>query len=701
MSLMEPTCPRRHWQETRHGITRDDPYHWLKASNWQSVMRDPSLLDPEIRAYLEVENAYTETVMAPAQALKERLFQEMRGRIKEDDSSHPNPDGPFAYYRRFVEGGQHPIFCRCPREAKAEPGGGRHGEEKLLDGNSEATGKPFFKVADCQHSPDHRYLAYAVDENGSEYHVIRIKDLESGALLPERIERAQGELVWFSGARAFLYTVLDDNHRPYKVRKHVLGSDPAADRVVYEETDPGFFVGLGLTESRRFLTISAHDHVTSEVRLLPAGEDGDDPILVEPREPGVEYQPTDRGENLLILTNAGGALDFKIVEAPLARPGKRNWREVIPHRPGRYVMAMRLFGEYLVRLERAEALPRIVARHLSDATEHEIAFEEQAYSLSLAPVFEFAPSAFRFTYSSMTTPERLFAYDLETRERTLLKEQEIPSGHDPSDYETRRIEAPAADGAGIPVSLLYRKGTPLDGSAPCLLYGYGSYGMSMPAAFSGNRLSLVDRGFIYAIAHIRGGSEKGYGWYLDGKLAKKENTFSDFIAVAEALVAKGYSNAGRITAHGGSAGGMLMGVIANRRPELFAAILAEVPFVDVLNTMCDKDLPLTPAEWPEWGDPISEVAAYRRLAAYSPYDNVAAMAYPAILVTAGLSDPRVTYWEPAKWVAKLRTLKEGDSILLLRTNMEAGHGGAAGRFDRLEEIALLYAFAIKVSDGEM
>ena len=700
MSTVPPACPRKPWQETRHGVRREDPYHWLKDPNWQGVMRDPSLLDNEIRTYVKAENAYSESVMASEKVLRDRLFREMTGRIKEDDSSFPTPDGSFAYYRRFVEGGQHPVFCRCSRQDWDVYPETPASEQILLDGNAEASDKPFFKVADCKHSPDHRYLAYAADESGSEYHVIRIRDLVTGTRLPDLIERAQGELVWYADGESFLYSVLDENHRPYKVLQHRLGANPDTDRVVYEEHDPGFFVGLGRTESRRFLTISAHDHVTSEVRLIPASRSDAEPFIVEARNPGVEYHVTDWAEKLLVLTNADDAVDFKIAEAPLECPSRSNWQDLIAHRPGRYVMDMRLFGTHLIRLERAEALPRIVVRCLRDAAEHELAFEEEAYSLSLAPLLEFETGELRFSYSSMTTPEQLFAYDMETRDKTLLKEQQIPSGHEPSDYITRRIEAGAPDGAAVPVSILYSKDTALDGSAPCLLYGYGAYGMSMPAAFSGNRLSLVDRGFIYAIAHVRGGSEKGYSWYLEGKLSKKENTFTDFIAAAEALASEGFTRAGQIATHGGSAGGMLMGVVANRRPDLFRAILAEVPFVDVLNTMCDKDLPLTPPEWPEWGNPIADEEAYRRLAAFSPYDNVEAMAYPAILATAGLSDPRVTYWEPAKWIAKLRALKTNDEPLLLRTNMEAGHGGASGRFDRLEEIALLYAFALKAFGRE-
>ena len=447
----------------------------------------------------------------------------------------------------------------------------------------------------------------------------------------------------------------------------------------------------------RFVTVSAHDHTTSEVRLIDADAPEDEPRLVASREPGIEYDVAHRGDRLFIRTNADGAIDFRIATAPLDEPGRANWTGWLAHEEGVYVRAQRLFSGHHVRLERADGLPRIVVTDLASGEAHEIAFDEEAYDLSLLPGYEFETATLRFVYSSMTTPDRTFDYDMASRERTLRKTREVPSGHDPDDYVTRRLTATGHDGAPVPVSVLHRRTAPLDGTAPLLLYGYGAYGMAMPASFSTNRLSLVDRGFVYAIAHIRGGADRGYRWYLDGKRDRKPNTFSDFIAAGERLIAGGYTSKGRIAAHGGSAGGMLMGAVANLRPDLFAAILAEVPFVDVLNTMCDADLPLTPPEWPEWGNPIEDEAAYRLIASYSPYDNVAARDYPAIFATGGLTDPRVTYWEPAKWVARLRRLKTGDSPVLLHTNMEAGHGGASGRFDRLKEVAMVYAFAIAVT----
>ncbi len=701
--LRPPVAPRKPVSVALHGVTREDPYAWLRDDNWREVMRDPAVLGAEIRAYLEAENAYTKAAMAPTEALQRQLFAELKGRIKEDDSTVPSPDGPFAYYQRYETGGQHPVFCRCPTTANraagnwaATDGAERDSEEVLLDGNREAEGTSFFSVHACQHSPDHRLLAYAIDRNGSERCRINVKDLESGSLLPDEIEEAQGALAWANDGKTLFYVTLDAEHRPSKVFRHRLGDESSADALIYEEPDPGFFVGLGKTESDRFIVISTHDHTTSEVRVIDADRPDSAPRLIAPRERDLEYEVSDQGDRFLILTNADGAIDFKIVEAPLDAPGRENWRDVVAHKPGCLILGLESFKDYFVRLERENSLPRLVVTALPSGEEHAIAFDEEAYSLGLVPGYLYDTTRLRFAYSSLTTPQQVFDYDMASRQRVLLKEQEVPSGHDPDDYEARRILARGHDGEEVPVSLVYRKTTPLDGSAPLLLYGYGSYGMSIPAAFSTNRFSLVDRGFIYAIAHIRGGTDKGYGWYLHGKREHKVNTFKDFIAAAEGLIDLGLTRAGHIVGHGGSAGGMLMGAVANMRPDLFRGIIAEVPFVDVLTTMCDKDLPLTPPEWPEWGNPLQSVQAYNIIAAYSPYDNVEAKAYPAILATAGLTDPRVTYWEPAKWVAKLRATKTDDNLLLLNTIMTGGHGGASGRFDKLHEVALAYAFALLV-----
>lgn len=685
-----PRAPRRAHATTRHGERTEDPYAWLKDENWQQVMREPAALDADIRAYLEAENGYTAGTMAPVAELKETLFGEIKGRIKEDDSSVPAPDGRFDYYHRYETGGQHPIYCRRPRDGDAAA------EEILLHGDREAEGHPYFNIAACTHGPDHRRLAYAVDLNGSEIYTIRIKDLSDGRLLPETIANAYGAAVWAEDGETLFYTVLDDSHRPSRVFRHRVGADPADDVLVYEEPDAGFFVSIGRTESGRFIIIDAHDHETSEVRMIDAARPESEALLVAARQREVEYSVSHRGGDLIVLTNADGAEDFKLMTTPAATPDRTHWTDLVPHRAGTLIVDMQVFADHLVRLERTDGLPRIVIRRMSDGDEHVIAFDEAAYSLGLQGGYEFETTALRFTYSSMTTPARTFDYDMATRERRLRKQQEVPSGHDPSDYATHRVFATSHDGARVPVSILCRKSTKLDGSAPLLLYGYGSYGHAIPAGFGVPRLSLVDRGFVYAIAHIRGGTERGYGWYRAGKRDAKKNTFLDFIAAAEMLRDEGYARPGRIACHGGSAGGMLVGAVANMRPDLFDAVIGEVPFVDVLNTMCDDSLPLTPPEWPEWGNPIEDAAAYRYIKSYSPYDNVEAKAYPHMMVTAGLTDPRVTYWEPAKWVAKLRAARTDENLLLLHTNMEAGHGGAAGRFDRLKETAMVYAFLLLV-----
>lgn len=688
--ISPPKADRRPVTIAHHGESVTDEYAWLRDDNWQEVMRSPDVLSPDIRAYLEAENAFAKQNLAPTEDLQTLLFEEIKARIKEDDSSVPSPDGPYAYYRRYAIGGQHPIFCRFRIDA------GEKSEEVLLNGDAEAEGLSYFNVGACHHSPDHRLFGYAVDQNGSEFYTIRFRDLETGDVLDDVLPNANGGFVWANDSKTVFYTVLDDNHRPVAVHKHVIGTDSKDDLSVYDEADPGFFVGVSETKSHRFILISAHDHETSEVHIIDADRPGDVPRCVAPRESKVEYEVEHNGDRFIILTNAGGAEDFKLVEAPLDNPGRDQWRDLVPHRPGRLIVGFDMFQDYLVRLERADALPHIIVTRLADDTTFEISFNEEAYSLGLGGGYEFATDTLRFVYSSMATPEQTFDYDMKTGERVLRKEQEVPSGHNADDYVTRRIVATSHDGKSIPISLLYRKTTPIDGTAPVLLYGYGSYGITIPAAFSTTRLSLVDRGFIYAIAHIRGGMAGGYGWYDDGKMERKKNTFLDYISAAEKLIEDGYATAGRFAAHGGSAGGMLVGAVANMRPDLFKAIVADVPFVDVLNTMLDDTLPLTPPEWAEWGNPIKDAEAFRYIHSYSPYDNVEAKDYPNILVTAGLTDPRVTYWEPAKWVAKLRALKTDDNLLLFKTNMDAGHQGAAGRFDRLKETALAYAFLLQV-----
>ncbi len=696
MRASPPRAETRPQHRVVHGVALIDDYAWLRAENWQEVLRDPAALQDDIRTHLEAENEHALAGLAPTEELQKTLFEELKGRLKPDDSSVPAPDGPYAYYSRFRTGGQHRLHCRTPREG---------GEETiLLDGDALAQGKAYFQLGAIAHSHDHARIAWSADDKGSEFYTVRVLDASTGAMLADAVPDTAGGLVWASDGASFFYVRVDENHRPSRVFRHVVGSPASSDVLVYEEHDPGMFVSLAETQSARFGVVSVHDHETSEAHLLDLAAPDAPPRLVAAREVGVRYEvehhPALAGrDSLVLLTNADGAEDFKIVTAPVDDPRRAAWTDVEGHRVGRMILSIGVLRDWLVRLEREEGLPRIVIRGVRSGEEHAISFEEEAYSLGMDVGLEFAVDQIRFVYSSMTTPAETYDYDMARRTRVLRKRQEIPSGHDPSLYVTRRLFAPAHDGETVPISLLYRRSTPIDGSAPLLLYGYGAYGISMPAAFSTNALSLVDRGFVYAIAHVRGGTEKGWRWYREGKLGHKTNSFHDFEASGEHLVRAGFTAPRRIVAHGGSAGGMLVGAVANLAPDLFGAIIAEVPFVDVLTTMLDDTLPLTPPEWPEWGNPIEDRDAFERIRRYSPVDNVEARAYPPMLVLAGLTDPRVTYWEPAKWVARLRELKTDDNSILFKVNMDAGHGGASGRFERLREVALTQAFAINMMGG--
>ncbi len=672
---------------TYHGHQRWDEFAWLRAENWREAMLDPSVLPEAIASHLRAENEYARAVMADTSELQDRLYAELRGRIKEDDSSVPSRDGSWYYYSRFREGGQQPLLCRRY---------GEHGNEVILiDGDAEAEGLDYFRLGGTEHSPDQQLLAYAVDTTGAEAFEIRFRDLASGEDLADRIGNARGDFEWAADSRTLFYTTLDADHRPKWVYRHTLGDPVPQDSIVYEEPDPGFFVGVGKTESRLYLLIDAHDHTTSEVRYIPADEPGLTPCVFAEREREVEYEISDHDDNWLILTNRGGAEDFRICWTPVADTAPSAWQDLIPHESGRLIQGMLVFQDWLVRQELVDAQPRVVIRHLADGHEHAIEFDEACYGLDAAGGFEYATNTLRLGYSSFATPSRVYDYDMATGERILRKEQTIPSGHDPDAYTSRRLMATAPDGEQVPVSLFHRRDVTPSAETPLLMYGYGAYGMTETPGFSPNRLSLVDRGFVLAVAHVRGGMDKGYRWYREGKLESKPNTFSDCIAAAESLIAAGYSSAGNLSLLGGSAGGMLVGAVINKRPDLFHAAVADVPFVDVLNTMLDPTLPLTPPEWPEWGNPIESADDYDTILSYSPYDNVAHQRYPHLLVTAGVSDPRVTYWEPAKWVARLRDQAAAGSELLLWTNMSAGHGGSSGRFKALEEVAFRYAFLLR------
>ena len=689
--ITPPLARREAAGQTFHGVTLQDDYAWMRADNWQRVLSDPAALSADIREHLERENAYSATMLADTASLKAIITNELRGRIKEDDAEPPMPDGPWSYYTRFRAGGQYLLACRQPLAGGAE--------RLLFDGDDAARGHAFFHINAAVHSPDHANLAWSVDDKGSEFAAIRVRDLASGHDGPDLIEQTDGAVVWMADSKSFLYVHLDDNHRPAKILRHVVGTRAEDDTLVLEENDPRWFMHLARSTSGRFGLVSMHDHDASEVWLIDLDDSAVSARLVSPRSFGRRYEVDHRGDTLLILTNADGAEDFKIVEAPLSATDHAHWHDLVAHRRGCMIIDIAVFANYIVRLERQDGLPRIVVRETTSSEEHAIVFDEAAYSLRIVDGYEFDTTTLRFVYSSMTTPAETFDYDMASRQRVLRKRREIPSGHNPADYVTRRLFARAADGALVPISLLAR--ADLAKPAPCLLYGYGSYGHSIPAAFEANRFSLVDRGFVFAIAHIRGGTDKGWHWYEDGKLAHKPNSFSDFVAVAKHLIADGWTQKGRIVAQGGSAGGMLMGAVTNLAPDLFAGVIADVPFVDVMNTMLDATLPLTPPEWREWGNPIADETAFRTMLSYSPYDNVSAQWYPPILAIGGLTDPRVTYWEPAKWVARLRATMSGGGPVLLHTNMGAGHGGASGRFEQLAEVALEQTFALKATGYDL
>lgn len=691
------------------GVPYHDNYAWLRDNNWQEVMDAPKLLCPKIRDHLDAENAYTQAVMSETTPLQDILFAEMKGRIKDADHAVPDNDGPYAYCHKFRAGDQYGLYVRRPRMKLAELASEGLGdvstdtETILLDADAlsaEYKAKKFsyFDISEAAHSDDHLHFAYAVDLNGSERYQINVLEIESGAKISEEITNTSGDFVWASDHQTLFWVERDKTNRPCRVYRKNLFTERGK-TLVYHETDAGFFVSLSRSDSGKFIEIICNDHTSSEVWMLPANTPDTKPLCISPRAPQREYSVHDHKEQFYILTNQTNAIDFKIMQCSQDDPSADHWREYIPHTPGNLVLGIETYQGFLVRLERQNALPRLVVHDFKTQQEHVIAFDEPVYALGLLGGYEFNTDWVRFSYSSPTTPSQVFEYNMKTREKALLKTDQIPTGHDNTIYTSERINITARDGAIVPVTLIYKSTTPLDGSAPCLLYGYGSYGITISASFRSNILSLVDRGFVYATAHIRGGMAKGYQWYLDGKLSKKQNSFNDFLDVASGLCDAQYTQSGHIILHGGSAGGLLVGAALNQQENLIGGCIAAVPFVDVLNTMRDDTLPLTPPEWPEWGNPLESKQDYDRILAYSPYDQVRAMHYPPTLITAGLTDPRVTYWEPAKWAAKLREFKTGDEPILLRTNMDAGHQGDAGRYASLKEVAFEYAFAITLADN--
>jgi oligopeptidase B len=676
-----------------HGISHTDDYAWLQTENLEGVLQRPETLHDPIRRHLEAEDHYARAMLASHGELERQLVAEMRGRISRRDESVPEGWGPWKYYTRYQPGSQRKLHCRRPRDDGPE--------QVLLDENALARGRRAFSVAETAVSPDHQLLAYSVDADGAEHNTLKVRDLTTGQDLADTIPEVRGGAVWSKDSRWLFYVGRDPSKWGQKVFRHRLGTPTTEDELVYEEKALGFSASVRITLSDRFLVIEASDFSTADVRLVDLADPTGPPRAVIERKPGQKHVVTDLGDRLIFLTNADGAIDWKIADKPLSAAVDFPLREIVPHLAGRVIEELIVFRQHLVWLERNRETGRqqIRIRRWADGAEHAITFGDEPAKVEVLTGLEQDTRTLRYTYQSMAQPKQVFDYDMETRERTLRKVDDVPSGHDPANYVTRRLAAPAKDGASVPITVLYHKNTKLDGSAPVWLYGYGAYGDKEDPEFGIERLSLVDRGFIYAIAHVRGGGEKGDAWHEGGRLASKVNSFADFLAVAEHLVRERLTRPGRIVASGASAGGMLVGAAVNMRPDLFGGVFAEVPFVDCLNTLLDRDLPLTEASFSEFGNPIERRADFVNIQSYSPYENVRAQAYPPMLISQSLNDSRVPYWEAAKWVAKLRHLKTDDNPVILYIKMRGGHSGGSGRFDNLADYARAYAFALGVAAG--
>jgi oligopeptidase B len=669
-SIIPPVAQKKPVTATRHGITITDDYAWLRDKGY------PQVTDKAVLAHLKAENAWFEDQMKPHAALTETIFQEMKARLKEDESSVPQKDGNYHYWRKFEKGAQYKQWMRKP------VGGGA--DEVLLDEAKLAEGKEYFRLGAITISDDDKILAWSTDADGSERYTVRFRNLETNQLLADEIPGINGDVLFSKDGKHLLYTPVNENWRAERIMVHTLGKPVSDDKELYHEADQGFQVGIGITQSERFIVLSTGDNTTSELRLVPADNPFAKPLLIRARQKDVEYDVEDHGDTLFIHTNQDST-QFSLKTAPLANPGE--WTTRIAANRDFYMTGITTFADFFVVEGREKGLDQIEIHQYAGGASKRVTFPEASYTASLDENPEHKVSTLRLTYESMVTPDTVLDYDVASGAMTTLKVQEIPSGYDKSLYQTERVEIAARDGTKVPVSIVSRKGFKKDGNGPLYLYAYGAYGYAIPPGFSTVRLSYLDRGFAYAIAHIRGGDDLGQQWQLDGKLTKRTNTFNDFVDCAKGLIDLGYARQGRVVAAGGSAGGELMGVVVNTNPELWGAVAAHVPFVDVLNTMQDESLPLTPGEWPEWGNPIEDKAAFDLIRSYSPYDQVKPQHYPPLFVTAGLNDPRVTYWEPAKWVAKLRELKTDKNVLLLKTNMGAGHGGKSGRFESLREDA--------------
>ena len=674
--MKPPIAAKRPHSFTHHGITVEDPYNWLKDPGY------PKVDDADVLAYLNAENEYFEAQMAPIAGLKDKLYAELKGRVQQDDASVPVPNGAFEYWWQFQPGDQYRTWLRRPKAGGPE--------QLVLSEPDLAKGHDYFRLGAQNVSPDGKLIAYATDSDGSERFTIRIRDIASGTDIETVTKVSVGSIEWTADSKAIVWTEVNDNWRRIKARLHVLGQT-GEDWVLYEETeDKGFGVSVAKSQDGQWIMITTSDHVTSEQRLVPAADPTAAPLLVKRRRAGVSYEVDVRGDTLFIRTN-DDHVNFRVATASLKTPGE--WSTLIAGSDRDYITGIAAFTSYLAVQGRRDGLDRIVLR-TDDGRETALPFTEAAYTASIGSNLEPDAPLLRLNYASMVTPATVYDYDVKAGALITRKVQQVPSGYDAGQYTSERFFITARDGVQVPVAIVYKKGFKPDGTGMLHLYAYGAYGIPTMPGFSANRLSLLDRGVAFAIAQIRGGDDLGYQWYLDGKLQKRTNTFNDFVDVAKGLVQAGWAAPGMISASGGSAGGELMGAIVNQAPELFRAVVAHVPFVDVLNTMLDESLPLTPGEWPEWGNPITSKADFELIRSYSPYDQVKAQAYPPLMVTAGLNDPRVTYWEPAKWVAKLRDVKTDSNILVFKTNMGAGHGGKSGRFAALEELAEEYAFIL-------
>jgi len=660
-----------------HGDVRVDNYFWLKE-------RD----NPDVIAYLDAENAYTEKMMVPMQGMQGILFDEIKSRIKEDDESAPYRRGDYFYYYRYVEGSEYPIYARKKGSLDAD-------EEIMLDVNQLAGDADYFAVRGFKVSPDDRIAAYGVDTLGRRFYDLHFLDLATGETLPDRIEDITSNFHWANDSQTVLYAKQHpETLRSYRVLRHKLGS--TNDTLVYEEEDETNYLGVGKSLSGKFFYLTSAQTLSTEVRYLSADSPEDEPTVFLAREENHEYFVTDGGDRFYVISN-DGAKNFRILEAPLDNTSKDAWKEVVAHRDDALLEDIEVFKDYFVVTLVEDGLKQVEINERTTGETYRIAFGEDVYTAYSDDNYEFDTAWFRYTYESMTTPESTYDFNMASKEHKLIKERAVLGGFDRDDYQAERLFATARDGTQVPVSIVYRKGMEKNGQNPLFQYGYGSYGLSIEPTFSADMLSLLDRGFIFAIAHIRGGSEMGREWYYDGRQLNKKNTFTDFIDVSKFLIAEDYTSPEHLYARGGSAGGLLMGAVVNMAPKLYNGISTRVPFVDVITTMLDEDIPLTSGEWDEWGNP-AEKAYYDYMKSYSPYDNVQEMAYPNVLVTTSLHDSQVQYWEPAKWVAKLRELKTDDNLLLLKTDMAAGHSGKTGRFQRIADTALYFSFFLTLED---